>query len=84
MAMEIERKFLVRGGSWREAIVRSRHICQAYLDSNAALSMRIRIVDKATALLTIKSAEPSMRRRNSSIRFPSTMPNSFWRSGAAH
>lgn len=55
MAIEIERKFLVRDDSWRPAATRSRHIRQAYLQQSPTLSVRIRIIDNSGAALTIKS-----------------------------
>ncbi len=62
MAMEIERKFLVRNDDWRQSVTHSRHICQGYLDGNGTLAIRIRILDKSSARLTIKSAEPGIQR----------------------
>jgi adenylate cyclase len=62
MAMEIERKFLVRNDDWRAAVTRSKGICQGYLDRNETLSTRIRVVDKSAATLTIKSSRAGLRR----------------------
>src|SRR5574344_1783677 len=52
MALEIERKFLVRGSFMALATSKSR-IVQGYLPTTAACSVRIRLED-ATAWLTIK------------------------------
>jgi adenylate cyclase len=63
MAVEIERKFLVRGESWRHLATERYHIRQAYLASDSKASIRVRIVnDKRGAALTIKSRSPERRR----------------------
>jgi CYTH domain-containing protein len=43
MALEIERKFRVRGDGWKRHIVRARRLRQAYLTKNDRISMRVRI-----------------------------------------
>ena len=55
MAIEIERKFLVIGEGWKAHITRRRHLRQAYLSRQGRTSIRVRIVDAASATLTIKS-----------------------------
>jgi adenylate cyclase len=70
MAMEIERKFLVRNGDWRKAVARTKVICQGYLDRNENFSTRIRILDNSTATLTIKSSRAGLRR----LEFEYTIP----------
>lgn len=62
MATEVERKFLVTGDGWRDAVSHSVLIRQAYLSFTAAMAIRIRIVDDAMAFLTIKSAELGIAR----------------------
>jgi adenylate cyclase len=56
MASEIERKFLVAGDRWKAQADRGKRIEQAYLASTDKASIRVRIVDDAEAMLTIKSA----------------------------
>jgi CYTH domain-containing protein len=51
MAIEIERKFLVVGNDWREAI--PTRICQGYLNRDKGRTVRIRIAGEQ-AYLTIK------------------------------
>ena len=62
MAEEIERKFLVAGEGWRAAAAGSRVLRQGYLALTERMALRVRILDDAEALLTIKSAEPGTTR----------------------
>jgi adenylate cyclase len=62
MAKEIERKFLVSGGGWRKHADRGKQIRQAYLASTDKLSIRVRIIGKTKAFLTIKTARPGLSR----------------------
>ncbi|AIT80520.1 CYTH domain-containing protein [Novosphingobium pentaromativorans] len=55
MAIEIERKFLVEGDSWRSAVASKKRIRQAYLSNGGKAGVRIRIIDEERAKLTIKS-----------------------------
>lgn len=55
MAKEIERKFLVKGVSYRERAVERRHITQGYLSRDKDRVVRIRICDDR-AWLTVKTA----------------------------
>ncbi len=54
MAKEIERKFLVAGGEWRKQVTRSMAFRQAYVASMEDRSVRVRIVDRRDATLTVK------------------------------
>ena len=45
MAIEIERKFLVRDESWKAQVVRFRQLRQAYLAVGGNVSTRVRIDD---------------------------------------
>lgn len=54
MAVEIERKFLVRGSAWKVAEgVQAVRYCQGYLSRDKARTVRVRIAGDA-AFLTIK------------------------------
>jgi CYTH domain-containing protein len=53
MAVEIERKFLVRGDDWRRLVTDRTDIRQAYLSSGERSSTRVRIKDDETATLTV-------------------------------
>ena len=57
MAKEIERKFLVSGSRWRELAGAELRIRQFYLAASPGRSVRVRIVDDAVALLTLKFGE---------------------------
>ena len=70
MATEIERKFLVAGDGWRSQVEASIAIRQAYLSLTDAMSIRVRIVDDAKALLTIKSAQPGPTRSEFEYAIP--------------
>jgi adenylate cyclase len=68
MAIEIERKFLLASGAWRDAVTSSMHIAQGYLvdvralrEGNARASVRVRISGEQ-AWLNIKSVELGVAR----------------------
>lgn len=54
MGTEIERKFLVVSDAWKSLVGSSHSIRQGYLSANDLATVRIRIVDDAKALLTVK------------------------------
>jgi adenylate cyclase len=62
MAVEIERKFLVRADDWRRLVTDRIDIRQAYLSSGERSSTRVRIKDGETATLTVKSKRAELRR----------------------
>jgi adenylate cyclase len=62
MAIEIERKFLVRGEDWRLFVTTCTDIHQAYLSSGGYSSTRVRINDSKAATLTVKSKRAELRR----------------------
>lgn len=55
MAVEIERKFLVSGADWRDAVRARQHFAQGYLNGHDRASVRVRI-EGETANLNIKAA----------------------------
>ena len=63
MSFEIERKFLVRDDTWRNSVIRHAKIRQAYLDSDANVSIRVRVKDNSSATLTLKTRWSKLRRR---------------------
>lgn len=78
MAIEIERKFLLKNDSWRLAAHHEMRIAQAYLNDNAALeagreqcSIRVRITGLA-ANLNIKSRELGSQRQEFEYPIPLT------------
>jgi adenylate cyclase len=70
MSLEIERKFLVLSDVWQNSAIRHTKIRQAYLDSNAKVSIRIRIKDESSAILTLKSRSSKLRRREFEYAIP--------------
>lgn len=62
MAVEIERKFLVASDGWKKHIVRSGAIRQGYLSTGGPITLRIRIIDDAHALITIKGERQGISR----------------------
>lgn len=53
MPKEIERKFLVEGDGWRDAVESETHIMQGYLANNQNATVRVRVAGEQ-AWLTIK------------------------------
>ena len=57
MGIEIERRFLVKNEDWRSKAIYSEDFSQAYLNSNTdEWTVRIRIINKNQAYLTLKSS----------------------------
>lgn len=54
VAKEIERKFLVSGDVWREGAGVAVRMRQFYLAATADRSIRVRVRDRASAMLTLK------------------------------
>lgn len=70
MAIEIERKFLVVGESWRDQVTRSSAMRQGYLSTNAKATVRVRIVDDGRAFLTIKGKTDGISRAEFEYEVP--------------
>jgi len=62
MAVEIERKFLVRGNQWQKLTTSEARVRQAYLASGQHSSTRVRITDNQKATVTIKSRRAALSR----------------------
>jgi CYTH domain-containing protein len=62
MAVEIERKFLVRSEAWRSLVTTEARIRQAYLASGERSTTRVRIKNGTDAAVTIKSKRAELRR----------------------
>jgi hypothetical protein len=62
MAIEIERKLLVRNDSWRKSAAKSTDMRQAYLAVGQRSSTRVRIKDGKDATLTVKSKRAEQQR----------------------
>src|SRR5688500_984775 len=60
MGVEIERKFLVRGGAWRAGVARATRMVQGYLGGERC-SIRVRVEGDA-AFLNVKSKTLGVKR----------------------
>jgi len=69
MAIEIERKFLLRDASWRDDVARSVTMRQGYLAAQPGCSVRVR-VEGETAALNIKSATLGIERQEFEYAIP--------------
>jgi len=56
MPVEIERKFLVKNGSWKDNIIHAVQMRQAYFPTTGGITARIRIIigQTSSAVLTLK------------------------------
>jgi adenylate cyclase len=54
MAIEIERKFLVRSDGWKDHIVDTHHFEQGYLTDATPNTVRVRLADGMRGWLTVK------------------------------
>jgi CYTH domain-containing protein len=70
MALEIERKFLVKSDAWRSAASSSSHFLQAYVASASDRSVRVRIMDGQKAKLTIKIGKQLFARAEYEYEIP--------------
>ena len=61
MAVEIERKFLVRGDSWRGQAESETHIMQGYLANTPEMTLRVRVKGEQ-AFLTLKGTSQGISR----------------------
>ena len=62
MAEEIERKFLVSGNGWRDSVEARIQIRQFYLSAAGGRSVRVRVNDGTSAMLTLKFGGVGRRR----------------------
>jgi adenylate cyclase len=72
MPYEIERKFLVRDDKWRASAGAPISIRQGYLTGDGSVSLRVRIIERARATLTLKSAAGEIRRLEFEYPIPLT------------
>lgn len=62
MGVEIERKFRVSHDGWRGAVTASRRIVQGYLARGEHSVIRVRIVNDARAVITVKGRDGTVSR----------------------
>lgn len=70
MAVEIERKFLLKNDSWRDSVIRSHVLKQGYLASSPLPTVRVRTSDNK-AFLTIKGRTEGISRVEFEYEIPS-------------
>jgi len=69
MPVEIERKFLVTGDAWRQAVARSERFRQGYLATTASSSIRVRVAG-ARAWIGVKGRSVGMSRPEYEYEIP--------------
>ena len=69
MAIEIERKFLVRGDAWRALAHRRELLRQGYLANTARCSVRVRLAG-AAGWLSVKAMTPGVARAEYEVQVP--------------
>lgn len=69
MALEIERKFLLGSDGWRDAVHRSEHLRQGYLNHEVRCSVRVRTSGER-AWLNIKSVTIGAQRHEFEYEIP--------------
>lgn len=69
MALEIERKYLVKNDSWRDLVESQAHIMQGYLANNDNAVVRVRVKGDA-AYITVKGAAEGISRSEYEYRIP--------------
>jgi adenylate cyclase len=70
MAIEIERKYLVCNADWCPLVTRRVRLRQAYLAVEGRVSVRVRVVDRSAATLTVKSRKAGLRRAEFEYAIP--------------
>ncbi|MCB2050264.1 MAG: CYTH domain-containing protein [Novosphingobium sp.] len=70
MGHEIERKFLVRDDSWKSSADKGTQILQGYLALDDRREVRVRIMDRSTAKLTIKAGGAKLSRAEFEYAIP--------------
>lgn len=69
MAVEIEKKFLLKNNNWRKLVAQSVRYKQGYFSTNKKSSIRIRVTDNS-ASLNIKSATLGITRNEYDYPIP--------------
>ena len=68
MALEIERKFLLKSDAWRKDVISSSRIVQGYLSSSGA-TVRVRVMDEC-GFLTVKGRAEGIARNEYEYLIP--------------
>lgn len=70
VATEFEHKLLVTGDGWRDAVIASSTLSQAYLCARPGMTIRVRVVDDRHAYLTIKGRQEGIGRPEFEYEIP--------------
>lgn len=70
MGQEIERRFLVTSDAWTSLVRDSFGLRQGYLSSNAKATVRVRIRDESSAVITLKGATKGISRAEYEYSIP--------------
>lgn len=84
MAVEIERKFLVRGAGWQVDVRHSEAIRQGYVFVTGEKSLRVRIVGDKSARLTLKTQRTAISRNEFEYEIPLADANELMTSCEGH
>lgn len=69
MALEIERKFLVKHDKWKSDVTRTLVIKQGYLNSHPERTVRVRVYD-GQGILTVKGKSENLTRKEYEYDIP--------------
>lgn len=69
MALEIERKFLIKNEGWKSTVTRTHVIKQGYLNSHPERTVRVRLYDDQ-GVLTIKGKSENLTRKEYEYDIP--------------
>ncbi|GAA3714540.1 CYTH domain-containing protein [Microlunatus aurantiacus] len=70
MGTEFEHKLVVVGDEWRDAVIETSALSQAYLSTTPGMTIRVRVVDDAHAFLTIKGKQVGIGRPEYEYEIP--------------
>ncbi|WP_320666521.1 CYTH domain-containing protein [Prochlorococcus sp. MIT 1307] len=79
MALEIERRFLVKGQEWKTIARNAQHFRQGYLVTSVkSWTVRVRIIEQEKAWLTLKSPAGGIARHEFEYLIPLDDAESLW------
>ena len=70
MGTEFEHTLVVVGDEWRDAVIETSALSQAYLSTTPGMTIRVRVVDEARAYLTIKGKQVGIGRPEYEYEIP--------------
>ena len=80
MAIEIERRFLVKGSKWKDLVVRSQSLRQGYLIASVKeWTVRVRILREEKAWFTLKSQAGEISQHEFEYLIPLRDAESLWK-----